>query len=107
MAQITQHSVSEQCADLHCSTAASYLKILQATPSFRSHMAATLCVVQALVSNGGYTYLDVRPAIELEQVGKVNGVNMVNIPVMNGGSRWSSEKRKKVSTYPDQYFTVQ
>ncbi|KAK9808139.1 hypothetical protein WJX73_001091 [Symbiochloris irregularis] len=51
---------------------------------------------RALVSNGGYTYLDVRPTIELDQVGKVNGVKMVNIPVMNGGAKWSSEKKKKV-----------
>lgn len=51
-------------------------------------------LLQALVSNGGYRYLDVRPKIEYDDVGKVIG--SLNIPVKNGTKRWSSEKQRKV-----------
>ena len=51
-------------------------------------------VVQALYEKGGYAYLDVRPKVEYEDVGRVAG--SVNIPVMNGQKKWSSEKKKKV-----------
>ena len=30
-----------------------------------------ICILQALFSDGGYTYLDVRPQIEFEDLGKV------------------------------------
>lgn len=53
----------------------------------------SLCL-QALFSNFGYTYLDVRPSLELEEVGKVKG--SVNISLVNATRKYSSEKKKKV-----------
>ena len=50
--------------------------------------------MQALFSNFGYTYLDVRPSLELEEVGKVKG--SVNIPIVHAKRKYSSEKQKKV-----------
>ena len=50
--------------------------------------------LQALFSNFGYTYLDVRPSLELEEVGKVKG--SVNVPIVNASRKYSSEKQKKV-----------
>lgn len=50
--------------------------------------------LQALFSNFGYTYLDVRPKLELEEVGKVKGC--VNVPIMHAIRKYSSEKQKKV-----------
>lgn len=49
---------------------------------------------QALVSSLGWTYLDVRPSIEVEDVGKVK--NSVNVPIMNATKKWDSEQQKKV-----------
>lgn len=49
---------------------------------------------RALFSNLGYTYLDVRPALELEEVGKVKG--SVNIPLMHAQRKYSSEQHKKI-----------
>lgn len=50
--------------------------------------------MQALVSDGQYKYLDVRPQIEFEDVGKVTG--SINVPIMYGRKKWSSKKQKKV-----------
>jgi hypothetical protein len=50
--------------------------------------------MQALFSNLGYTYLDVRPSIELEEVGKVRG--SVNIGIKNAKRKYNTEKGKKV-----------
>jgi len=49
---------------------------------------------RALFSNLGYTYLDVRPSIELEEVGKVRG--SVNIGIKNARRKYSTEKGKKI-----------
>lgn len=46
-----------------------------------------------LFSDAGYTYLDVRPALELEEVGKVKGC--VNIPIVNSKWKYNPEERKK------------
>ena len=48
--------------------------------------------MQALFSDLGYAYLDVRPALELE-VGKVRGC--INIPIMHARRVWDSEKGRK------------
>lgn len=50
--------------------------------------------MQALFSTFGYTYLDVRPSLELEEVGKVKG--SVNVPIVHAKRKYSSEKQKKV-----------
>lgn len=55
--------------------------------------------VQALVSSLGYTYLDVRPALELEEVGKVK--ESVNIPIVNAKRKYDSETRKKTLVKED------
>lgn len=39
-------------------------------------------------------YLDVRPALEYEEAGKVPG--SVNVPVMNSKRRWDAKEQKKV-----------
>ena len=51
-------------------------------------------VVQVLFSEDGYTYLDVRPALEYEQAGRVKG--SVNIPIVNAKRVWDPEQKKKV-----------
>lgn len=50
--------------------------------------------MQALFSNFGYAYLDVRPTIELEEVGKVRGC--VNIPIMHAQRKYNTEEKRKV-----------
>lgn len=50
--------------------------------------------MQTLFSDLGYTYLDVRPALELEEVGKVKG--SVNVPIAHASRRYDSEQQKKV-----------
>ncbi|KAK9816815.1 hypothetical protein WJX72_005336 [[Myrmecia] bisecta] len=49
---------------------------------------------RALFSSLGYTYLDVRPALEYEEVGRVKG--SVNIPIKISKRVWNSEQKKKV-----------
>ena len=39
-------------------------------------------------------YLDVRPPLELDEVGRVRG--SVNIPIMYSQRKWSPEEQKKV-----------
>ena len=50
---------------------------------------------QALFSDGGYVYLDVRPKLEYDEAGKVPG--SVNIPIVNSERKWDPEQQKKVS----------
>ena len=42
----------------------------------------------------GWTYLDVRPSVECDEVGKVR--EAVNIGIMNATRKWDSEQGKKV-----------
>lgn len=49
---------------------------------------------RVLFSELGYTYLDVRPKLELEEVGKVRG--SVNIPLVNAKRVYKAEEGKKV-----------
>lgn len=51
---------------------------------------------RVLFSAGGYTYLDVRPKIEYEDVGRV--VGSVNIPIVNSVRKYDPEQKKKVTT---------
>jgi rhodanese-related sulfurtransferase len=48
-----------------------------------------------LFSEGGYKYLDVRPELELDSVGKVK--NAINVPLYNATSKYDSELGKKVN----------
>lgn len=50
--------------------------------------------MQALYSDGGYTYLDVRPKLEVDDIGKVKG--SVNVPMANSVRKYDPEQRKKV-----------
>ena len=54
---------------------------------------------QCLIERGDYTYLDVRPALELDAVGKFKGC--VNIPVVNATWKWDAEQGKKVAEKED------
>jgi rhodanese-related sulfurtransferase len=49
---------------------------------------------RCLFSNGGYTYLDVRSALEVDEVGKVK--DSVNIPWMICTRVWDAQEQKKV-----------
>jgi 3-mercaptopyruvate sulfurtransferase SseA len=51
---------------------------------------------QVLFSDLGWKYVDVRPALEFEEVGKVPG--SINIPVVNSKRVFSPEENKKVWT---------
>lgn len=53
-----------------------------------------LCLRQVLYSEDGYTYLDVRPELEVQEVGKVK--NSVNIPIMHATRKYDPEQKKKV-----------
>ncbi len=47
-----------------------------------------------LYSEDGYVYLDVRPEIEVQEVGRVK--NSVNIPIQNATRKYDPEQKKKV-----------
>lgn len=49
-----------------------------------------------LFTEGGYKYLDVRPELELDAVGKVKGC--INVPLFNSVSKYDPEQKKKVVT---------
>jgi hypothetical protein len=51
-------------------------------------------IVQCLYSNGGYTYLDVRSGLEVDEVGKVK--DSVNIPFVICTRVWDPQEQKKV-----------
>lgn len=64
-------------------------------PSEHQHAAPRNCTgAQVLFSEEGYVYLDVRPALELDEVGKVKGA--VNVPMMHAKRVFSPEENKKV-----------
>lgn len=48
---------------------------------------------RALYSNFGYTYVDVRPALEVDEVGKFKGA--VHVPFMNSKKVYNAETRQK------------
>jgi hypothetical protein len=50
--------------------------------------------LQCLYSNGGYTYLDVRSSLEVDEVGKVK--DSVNIPWVICTRVWDAQEQKKV-----------
>lgn len=52
------------------------------------------CVAQVLFSDGGYTYLDVRSPLELEEIGKVKGC--VNVPMTLTKKVYDPKVNKKV-----------
>ena len=50
--------------------------------------------LQVLFSVCGYKYLDVRPALELEETGKVKGC--INVPLYNAKWKFDPEENKRV-----------
>ena len=52
-----------------------------------------LPALQVLVERGGYIYLDVRPAMELGDTGRVKGC--VNIPIMDAKWVYNTREQKK------------
>lgn len=52
------------------------------------------CSLQALISSLGWTYLDVRSALESQEVGRVKV--SVNVPFVNCTKKWDSKQGKKV-----------
>ena len=55
---------------------------------------ATLLLMQALTSSLGWTYLDVRSQLEVQDVGRVK--DSVNIPMVFATKKWDSGQQKKV-----------
>jgi rhodanese-related sulfurtransferase len=68
--------------------------IQQVAEEFPEAGVANVEEARALFSSLGYTYLDVRPSLELEEVGKVRG--SVNIGIAHAQRKWNSEKGKRV-----------
>lgn len=62
--------------------------------SFPEKMVANVEEARVLFSEGGYVYLDVRPTLELEEVGKVKGC--VNVPLVLSTRKYDPEQNKKV-----------
>jgi len=67
--------------------------IKEVKESFPEKAIANVEEARCLVSSLGYTYVDVRPALECQEVGKCPLA--VNIPLMNSQWKWNSESRKK------------
>jgi len=80
--------------------------IAETKEAFPDKAIANAEEARVLFSEAGYTYLDVRPALELDQVGKVKGC--VNIPIVNSKFVYNSEDRKKtVEKTPNENFLEQ
>lgn len=62
--------------------------------AFPEQGVASVEEARVLFSELGWVYLDVRPSLELEEVGKVKG--SVNIGIKNSKRVWSAEEKKKV-----------
>jgi rhodanese-related sulfurtransferase len=73
---------------------ASAPSITRLTPTPFSLHSPPLSLSQALHSDGGYYYLDVRPALELDEVGKYKGC--VNISPYKSKRVFDAEANKKV-----------
>eukprot|EP00878_Enallax_costatus_P000376 GHUV01000461.1.p1 GENE.GHUV01000461.1~~GHUV01000461.1.p1 ORF type:complete len:237 (+),score=62.36 GHUV01000461.1:352-1062(+) len=73
---------------------------------FPDEGVASVEQARCLYSNGGYTYLDVRTALEVEEVGKVR--DSVNIPYMIASKKYDPETRtKSLSVGPNPDFLAQ
>ncbi|GAQ91279.1 hypothetical protein KFL_007570020 [Klebsormidium nitens] len=71
-----------------------YKKFVEETlEAFPEKMIADVEEARVLYESG-YTYVDVRPALELQEVGKV--VNSVNVPLYNAKRVYSKAEHKKV-----------
>ncbi|BDA51186.1 probable thiosulfate sulfurtransferase 16, chloroplastic [Coccomyxa sp. Obi] len=68
--------------------------IAEVKEEFPDKGVATVEEARVLFSEDGYTYLDVRPALELEEVGKVKGC--VNVPMMHAKRVYDPKENKKV-----------
>mmetsp|Transcript_38072 Transcript_38072/g.84795 ORF Transcript_38072/g.84795 Transcript_38072/m.84795 type:complete len:235 (+) Transcript_38072:61-765(+) len=82
--------------------------IAETKSKFPEDGVATVEQARCLFSALGYAYLDVRPALEYEEAGKV--VGSVNIPFMNSKRVWNAKEGKKViekAANPDFIKTVQ
>ena len=62
--------------------------------------------LQVLFTEGGYTYLDVRPEYELDEAGKVR--NCVNVPVYTAENKYDAAAGKKLlKKFPNDKFIAQ
>lgn len=68
--------------------------IAEVKQAFPEKMIATVEEARVLFSEDGYVYLDVRPTLECEEVGKVKG--SVNIPLWNSRRVWDAQANAKV-----------
>lgn len=72
-------------------------KFVQETlESFPDAGVADVEQARVLFSDGGYTYMDVRPTVECDDVGKIRGC--VNVPIVNVTRKYDSSQGKKVSS---------
>lgn len=68
--------------------------IAEVLEAFPDKMIANVEEARILFTEGGYKYLDVRPDIELDAVGKVKG--SINVPIINARWKFDPEQNKKV-----------
>jgi rhodanese-related sulfurtransferase len=73
--------------------------IKQVDEEFPDKGVANVEEARALFSSLGYVYLDVRPALELEEVGKVKG--SVNVPIQHAKWKYNAEERKRTVVRED------
>eukprot|EP00245_Coleochaete_scutata_P005508 TRINITY_DN19132_c0_g1_i1.p1 TRINITY_DN19132_c0_g1~~TRINITY_DN19132_c0_g1_i1.p1 ORF type:complete len:272 (+),score=62.04 TRINITY_DN19132_c0_g1_i1:68-883(+) len=68
--------------------------IAEVLAEFPEKAIASVEEARVLYSEGGYTYLDVRSKLEIDEVGKIR--NSVNIPMVKAWRVFSKEENKKV-----------
>ncbi|KAK9825933.1 hypothetical protein WJX81_008674 [Elliptochloris bilobata] len=68
--------------------------IAEVKEAFPEKGVASVEEARVLYSEDGYTYLDVRPELEVQEVGRVK--NSVNIPIVNATRKYDPEQKKKV-----------
>lgn len=73
--------------------------IAEVLESFPDKQIANVEEGRILFTEGGYIYLDVRPELELDAVGKVKGC--MNVPFINAKWKYDPEQNKKVVVKED------
>ncbi|KAI3428514.1 hypothetical protein D9Q98_007337 [Chlorella vulgaris] len=73
--------------------------------SFPEKAIATVEEARCLIEKAGYVYLDVRPELERDAVGKAKG--SINIPICNAKWVWNAEEGKKKMQKEDNELFIQ
>ncbi|CAM6124578.1 unnamed protein product [Calypogeia fissa] len=73
--------------------------IQEVNEAFPDKGVATVDEARVLFTELGYTYVDVRPSVEVDEIGKVPG--SINIPIKLGQKKYDAELKKKVLVKTD------